>query len=218
MTVVTPYGDIDQGQYWLSPRSYIKLGQRWFRHKLDDWWHQAIIWTNVDISSSVLWHLPDSNFTMNSLEINPSHVFQDYPCENYYHISHGLMSYVLSSLQWRHNEREDVSNQQPHDCLLNRLFRHRSMNTLKLRVIGLCEENSPVTGEFPAQKASNAENVSTWWRHHVSQLCLKHHSSALTTCRKCSFVESEDSNCRQAPLHTSLPKEVRWQDIQNQPY
>ena len=24
-----------------------------------------------------------------------------------------------------------------------------------------------VTGEFPAQKASNAENVSIWWRHHV---------------------------------------------------
>ena len=27
--------------------------------------------------------------------------------------------------------------------------------------------NSPVTGEFPAQRASNAENVSIWWRHHV---------------------------------------------------
>ena len=27
--------------------------------------------------------------------------------------------------------------------------------------------NSPVTGEFPAQMASNAENVYTWWRHHV---------------------------------------------------
>ena len=26
--------------------------------------------------------------------------------------------------------------------------------------------NSPVTGEFPAQRASNAENVSIWWRHH----------------------------------------------------
>ena len=26
--------------------------------------------------------------------------------------------------------------------------------------------NSPVTGEFPAQKASNAENVYIWWRHH----------------------------------------------------
>ena len=27
--------------------------------------------------------------------------------------------------------------------------------------------NSPVTGEFPAQMASNAENVSIWWRHHI---------------------------------------------------
>ena len=25
---------------------------------------------------------------------------------------------------------------------------------------------SPVTGEFPEQKASNAETVSIWWRHH----------------------------------------------------
>ena len=24
----------------------------------------------------------------------------------------------------------------------------------------------PWTGEFPAQMASNAESVSTWWRHH----------------------------------------------------
>ena len=30
----------------------------------------------------------------------------------------------------------------------------------KLRVTGLCEGNSPVTGEFPAQWASNEENVS----------------------------------------------------------
>ena len=26
-----------------------------------------------------------------------------------------------------------------------------------------------VTGEFPAQMASNAENVSFWWRHHVKE-------------------------------------------------
>ena len=25
---------------------------------------------------------------------------------------------------------------------------------------------APGTGEFPAQMASNAENVSIWWRHH----------------------------------------------------
>ena len=42
----------------------------------------------------------------------------------------------------------------------------RSKKTLKLRVTGLCVGNSPVTGEFPAQRASNAENVSIWWRHH----------------------------------------------------
>ena len=29
--------------------------------------------------------------------------------------------------------------------------------------------NSPVTGEFPAQMASNDENVSIWWRHHDIQ-------------------------------------------------
>ena len=38
----------------------------------------------------------------------------------------------------------------------------------KLRVTGLCAGNSPVTGEFPAQKANNVENVSSWWRHHAS--------------------------------------------------
>ena len=69
-------------------------------------------------------------------------------------------------LQWRHHERDGVSNHQPHDCLLNRLFRRRSTKTSKLRVTGLCEGNSPVTGEFPAQRASNAENVSIWWLHH----------------------------------------------------
>ena len=45
--------------------------------------------------------------------------------------------------------------------------RRRSKKTSKLRVSGLCEGNSPVTGEFPAQRASNTENVSIWWRHHV---------------------------------------------------
>ena len=69
-------------------------------------------------------------------------------------------------LQWRHNERDSASNHQPHDCLLNLLFRLRSKKTSKLRVTGLCAGNSPVTGEFPAQRASNAENVSIWWRHH----------------------------------------------------
>ena len=65
---------------------------------------------------------------------------------------------ITISLQWRHNERVGVSNHQPQDCLLNRLFRHRSKKTSKSRATGLCEGNSPVIGEFPAQRTSNAEN------------------------------------------------------------
>ena len=47
------------------------------------------------------------------------------------------------SLHWRHNDHDSVSNHQPHDCLLNRLFRRRSKKTSKLRVTGLCAGNSP---------------------------------------------------------------------------
>ena len=82
-----------------------------------------------------------------------------------------------STLQWRHNGRDSVSNHQPHHCLLNRLFRCRSKKTPKLRATSLCAGNSPGTGEFPAQMASNAENVSIWWRHHECWLispCYPH--------------------------------------------
>ena len=40
--------------------------------------------------------------------------------------------------------------------------------TSKLHVTGLCEGNPPVTGGFPSQSSSNAENVSIWWHHHDS--------------------------------------------------
>ena len=78
-----------------------------------------------------------------------------------------LLCLGLFSLQWRHNGRDSASNHQPHDCLLKHLFRRRSKKTSKLHVTGHCAGNSPGTGEFPAQLASNAENVSIWWRHHV---------------------------------------------------
>ena len=71
------------------------------------------------------------------------------------------------ALQWRHNGHDGVWKHQPDVCLLNRLFGRRSKQTSKFRVTGICAGNSPGTGEFPAQMASNAENVSIWWRHHV---------------------------------------------------
>ena len=76
------------------------------------------------------------------------------------------MYFTWIALRWRHNDHAGVSNHQPHGCLLNRLFRRTSKKTSKLRVTGLCAGNSPGTGEFPAQMASYAENVSIWWRHH----------------------------------------------------
>ena len=47
------------------------------------------------------------------------------------------------ALRWRHNERDSVSNHQPHGCLLNGLLRRRSKKTSKLRVTGLRVVNSP---------------------------------------------------------------------------
>ena len=61
-----------------------------------------------------------------------------------------MATFYQNTLQWRHNGRDSVSNYQPHDCLLNRLFRRRSKQTSKLRVICLCTGNSPGAGEFPA--------------------------------------------------------------------
>ena len=45
--------------------------------------------------------------------------------------------------------------------------------------------NSQVAGEFPAQRASNAENVFVWWRHH-DQACYDCH---------CSFYLRKHINC-----------------------
>ena len=65
----------------------------------------------------------------------------------------GAVSQAFGTLHWRHNEHDGASNCQPHDCLLNRLFRRKSKKTSKFRVTGLCEWNSPATG-------------SILWRHH----------------------------------------------------
>ena len=59
-------------------------------------------------------------------------------------------------------------------------------------VTGLCEGNSPATCEFPAQRASNAENVSIWWRPHKNDIILHHWCKMLLSgCKNCfSLIES----------------------------
>ena len=58
--------------------------------------------------------------------------------------------WIKIALPWRHDVCDGFSNHQHLDCL----FMRRSKKTSKLRVTGLCVGNSPVTGEFPAQRDS----------------------------------------------------------------
>ena len=84
-------------------------------------------------------------------------------------------SVSLAFVRGIHNGHDGVSNHQPHDCLLNHVFRHRWKKTSKLRVTGLCEGNSLVTSEFPTRRASNAENVSIWWHVVAQGKCANRH-------------------------------------------
>ena len=71
-----------------------------------------------------------------------------------------------TTLQWSHNEHDGIQITSLTIVYSSVYSRRRSKKTPNLHVTGLCEGNSPVTGEFPVQKASNAQNVSVWWRHH----------------------------------------------------
>ena len=75
--------------------------------------------------------------------------------------------FTVSSLQWRHNERDCVSNHLRLHCLFNLLFRRRSKKTSKLRVTGFCEGIHRWLG-----------NVSIWWRYHM---CFIHILDKLVT-------------------------------------
>ena len=81
-----------------------------------------------------------------------------------------MYMHLTWSLPWRHNGHIGVSNHQPRDCLLSRLYWYRSKKTAKLHVTGLCEGN-----EFPTQRASIAEKVSIWWRHYMYGMWLINH-------------------------------------------
>ena len=114
----------------------------------------------------------------------------------YWHrISIGLARMLLPlpanncALQWCYNERDGVSHHPHHDCLLNRLFRRRSKKTSKLRVTGLCEVNSPVTGEFPAQRASKAESVFHLMTSSCKPVMLKI-NNASNTWVLCLYLQS----------------------------
>ena len=80
---------------------------------------------------------------------------------------------MCEALHWRHNDHGGVSNHQPRGCLTQSFIQTQMKENIKApRHWPLCGEFTG-TGEFPAQRASNAENVSIWWRHHESTLPLQ---------------------------------------------
>ena len=123
------------------------------------------------------WHLPSQETSDRKIAI--SHIsFTDMFTEPLYQVCRCFplwyipvymvtLMHMMTALQWLHNGHDSISNHQPHNSLLNCLFRRRSKKTSKLRVTGLWAGNSLVPGEFPAQMASYSENDSIWWRHHV---------------------------------------------------
>ena len=81
---------------------------------------------------------------------------------------------ICLSLQWRHN-----------GCLKSPAFRLFTQAFVQAQIKEnikaprhrpLCEEFS---GEFPAQRASKAENVFIWWRHHAMCLQMSYHLTML---------------------------------------
>ena len=94
--------------------------------------------------------------------------------------------YVVTSdqgpLQWRHNYHDGVSNHQPDDCLLKRLFRRRAKKTSMLHVTGLCGEKhrwpvnpphrGPVTRKmFPFDGVIMSIKLTNFWCY-ISSLPL----------------------------------------------
>ena len=68
--------------------------------------------------------------------------------------SYGLSGGNILTSQWRHNERDGVSNHRSFDCLLNRMLGCRSKKASKFCVIGLSE--GPVTRKmFPFDDVIN---------------------------------------------------------------
>ena len=126
-----------------------------------------------------------------------------------------LLHEIYTPLRWRHNDHAGVSNHQPHGCLLNRLFRRKSKKTSKLRVTGLCAGNSPGTGEFPAQMASYAENVSIWWRHHadfsIRGLFMQHLFSKVTALTGLSYLK----HCKKECLRLGVWYRRLWYNREN---
>ena len=107
-------------------------------------WPQAIIWTNVDLGYRRI-HV--------SLVLDELKQISGF--DWHYHYTDGIMGAMASQITSLTSVNSIVYTGAD------------QRKTSKLLVTGHCAGNSPVTGKFPAQMASNAENISIWWRQYA---------------------------------------------------
>ena len=104
------------------------------------------------------------------------------------HVKYLPMSSRVTSLVWRqyydwsttHHFSVFIMGEMSSQIKGVSLVRRRSKKTSRLCVTGLLKGNPPVAGDFPSQRASHAEIVSIWWRHHETFLVLRSELSVKT--------------------------------------
>ena len=103
------------------------------------------------------------------------------------------------SLHWRHNEGDGASNHQPHNYLLNGLFRRRPKKTPKLCVTGLCAGNSPHKGPVTRKTFPFDDDVIMYCCDHrcgmVHSIIIHiHRSLSFYTCYVLQYMYRQTSN------------------------
>ena len=86
------------------------------------------------------------------------------------------------TLPWRHNDHDSVSKSPASRLFTQPFIQTQIKENIKApRHWPLCGEVTG-TGEFPAQRATYAENVSIWWRHHELTRVFSRDCSAIGPC------------------------------------
>ena len=118
-----------------------KIFHEWKRYQLyHHWWHRRLLQWQPRITYDWIVQRVNIKYLKTTLSKYVSNHVSPLCCRSIK---------CRYALQWRDYDRSGVSNHRRLDCLHNGLFRCWSKKTSKLRVTGICEGNSPVTGEFP---------------------------------------------------------------------
>ena len=127
-------------------------------------------------------------------------------------LTYATRKMYASILLPHYSGRDGVPNHRRLDGLLNRLFRCISKKISKPRVTGLREGNSPITGEFPSQRASSAEHASIWWRHPDCNVSEQSFVSKGVYYRDGSWVTNYTNMCEMFVLMCCALLSNLWND------